>query len=341
MTGPRSRWWKFYTTLIRDKAHYTDAQFRALITAISLGEEHQPYGELPKLPALRSLIGSDNVDFLVEEGDLDVGGDRPKIVGRDVYQAPVDRTATERQRRHRDAVTNTVDNDVDNGPNALVTRDMTVTGALASNSLSTSMSNDGATEDESLGAGAHNGDRDALDRWYELTQLRPWGKRSGVWLRELQDTHGLVHVVAALEVEAAASKSDPKDLLSRTAARLERQKARVDAAVAREPKRLTGVTAEIADAIRAREAAGSPETPPARSNGTNGHGPLASTVAAVVGSVQGDRASAREDVGTVDSQRPTRGPSSISGVANAVRPAASRSPEHTEAPTDGAKKEIV
>ena len=81
-------------------------------------------------------------------------------------------------------------------------------------------------------AGAREEDRDSRDRFYELTLLRPWGKRSGSWLAEMEDEHGVDRTVAALDEEFAA-KPDSKDLLSRVAARLDREKARASERKAR------------------------------------------------------------------------------------------------------------
>lgn len=62
-------------------------------------------------------------------------------------------------------------------------------------------------------------DRDSLDRFYELTMLRPWGKNSGKWLRDLQDGYGVDAVVDALDEEYRQGV-DNATLISRAEARL-------------------------------------------------------------------------------------------------------------------------
>lgn len=71
------------------------------------------------------------------------------------------------------------------------------------------------------GAGLPGDDRDALDRYYELTMARPWGRESGRWLTRLQDDFGVERVVAALDAEWSA-QPEIATLLSRVEARLAR-----------------------------------------------------------------------------------------------------------------------
>lgn len=62
---------------------------------------------------------------------------------------------------------------------------------------------------------------DLLDRFHELTLLRPWGRASGRWLRDLQDGYGLDAAVTAMDAEHRADP-DASTLISRTEARLAR-----------------------------------------------------------------------------------------------------------------------
>lgn len=305
---PRSRWWRCYTTLPRDKRDYTDAQFRAFITAISIGEELPPYGVLPKLSALRAELGSENVDFLVAQGDIDVSGELPVIAGRDVYQAPPDRTAAERQARHRQRSKEAavgVDNDVDSVTSRPVT-------PLRNGSPlpSISISNVEPTEKKN---GVSDGDFDALDRYYELTMNRPWGRRAGEWLAELIEAHGDVNVAAALEVEHKADSS-MQTLLGRVTARLAKQADRVEKAAAKERKlHVDPVREQYRRAIEERYGPDDTQEPP---TGTVEEGRAAwaalkaqmnggsTTVLKSVAGGRGDSAPA--DVGTPGSAGPTR-----------------------------------
>lgn len=63
--------------------------------------------------------------------------------------------------------------------------------------------------------------RDSLDRYYELTQYRPWGQWSGDALLGMERDFGVDHVISALDAEHAAGTAR-NDLLKKTAARLAR-----------------------------------------------------------------------------------------------------------------------
>lgn len=89
---------------------------------------------------------------------------------------------------------------------------------------------------------------DSLDRFYEITMLRPWGKPSGRWLREIEANYGGPEpVIAALNDEIERDRN-PQDLIGRVEARLakaadrKRQEVARVARVARPP----GVSPEVA-----------------------------------------------------------------------------------------------
>lgn len=60
---------------------------------------------------------------------------------------------------------------------------------------------------------------DLLDRFHELTLLRPWGRSSGRWLRDIEANYGLGPSVEAMDAEHKANP-EPNTLISRTEARL-------------------------------------------------------------------------------------------------------------------------
>lgn len=68
-----------------------------------------------------------------------------------------------------------------------------------------------------------NDEHDALDRYYELTMSRPWGRKSGEWLKAMQSEFGTPTTIAALEIEAVADV-DRRSLLTRVEARLSRDR---------------------------------------------------------------------------------------------------------------------
>lgn len=242
-------WMKLYGDVVDRKAHYSDAQFRGLIEAWAWALRGTPRGSLPGRRAVAARLGQDVVDFLFSEGDLAEDGEAVVIVGWSDYQAPVDRTNAVRQERHRQRA-----RIVDNGSNG-VTNGVSVTAAATSTSIS--------TENEEKNGGVYpdgGDDRDALDRYFELTGVRPWGRRPGEWLTELQETHGVVNVTAALEVEARSG--DQKTLLGRVAARLERQAERVAQQAARTAEKARRAPSPEDMAMRAALAATGRYEPP-------------------------------------------------------------------------------
>ena len=279
-------WLKLYADVTDRKAHYTDRQFRTLIEIFVHGLRGNPRGTLPSRAALAARYGVDEIDFLFDQGDIHIVDGTVSIVGWNSYQAHV--LSTSRVQKVRGNAVET------SSP-----RSETVTSRFAATSTSTSIDSENGERkngaSDSLATSYPSGDRDALDAFYELTRIRPWGRRPGEWLGELQEAHGVPNVIAALEVESRSGSA--KDLISRVAARLEAQKHRVEKAAAKErrsaPK--TGLQAEIAAAVAARYGDDDVTVEPDEEAGRklreklNGGGAtgLASAVAGVVRSVPG------------------------------------------------------
>jgi hypothetical protein len=249
---PRSElgpWGKLYASLEEDTAHYSDRQFRALVGIVCRAIRGR--GELPKLRPLQALYGSDEVGFLVDEGRLVAFGDgKVEVVGWATYQAPIDRTNVQRQRAFRERQ-KAVIHGGDNGAEPL-RNGVTVTDAATSTSTSLD-SDDEPTKNVATASGypIPDSDRDALDRYFELTGNRPWDRNVGAWLRELQAAHGDVNVAAALEVEFR-EKPEQRTLVGRVQARLERQADRVRQAKAKEPPKVDPLQAQIRAAMEER-----------------------------------------------------------------------------------------
>jgi hypothetical protein len=91
---------------------------------------------------------------------------------------------------------------------------------------------EGTENDVEGGAG---GDRDALDRYHELTLYRPWGQWSGDKLRGAIADYGDTAVVTALD-EAYAADPDKRNLLDRALATLARNAERTKREAAQRPK---------------------------------------------------------------------------------------------------------
>jgi len=214
-------WFKVYGDVVDRKVHYTDAQFRAFIEALAWGVRNSPRGMLPSRRAVIGKLGQDAADFLFSEGDLAEQADGSiEIVGWSTYQSGV--LSTERKSPKENGAER-VDNSSRTVPEPFT--NTAEHGSLPSTSISIS------TEKEN-GAVAVNGDeRDSLDRFYELTQVRPWGGKSGSWLRDLEDRHGIINVIAALEVEAKVGTEN--GLLGRVSARLAKQAERMEQATVR------------------------------------------------------------------------------------------------------------
>lgn len=323
---PRSElgpWGKLYASLADDAAHFTDRQFRAYVETLCVAIRGR--GELPKLRPLRARMGAAEIDFLVEEGRLSVDEHNAvTVTGWQRYNAPVDRTNATRQARFRERHAQFVDT-VDNG--VTVTRVPTSTSSNVENDEE----KNGASDAPDV---ARPTDFDALDRYHELTGLRPWGGRSGAWLRELQAKHGIPNTIAALEVEHRDHPGD-RSLLSNVAARLERQADRVAEAKRKEPKPVDPVQAQMRAALAARERSESGDPPvgdPAAGRRAFGAlrgnlGPL-TPAAAVVSSPQ--NGSSRRSDPTARVLTAGEG----SDTASAARPAASRVEANSFAPRD-------
>ena len=297
-------WMKLYVSALDTKAHYTDRQFRALIETWMMAVRQPVRGVFPNSSGLARRVGADEVDFMIEQGDLIVAPDGSVSVNRwSDYQSGV--LSTERTRTHKaggepvDNSSGTVPEHVGNTP--------LVRARDALSPLPSREDVDTTNEEERPSA---SDDRDAADRFYELTLIRPWGKRSGSWLGELQEQHGLVNVTAALEVEHRENPNG-RDLLSRVAARLERQAERVAKAKRSEPKPVDPVQAQLREALEARDRGEAPPPDPVADpeavaagraawaalrstlpgrHETNGHGRrkgLVEPVGAVLGSVSG------------------------------------------------------
>lgn len=296
-------WLKLYGDIIDRKGHYTDRQFHALIEVLVLALRSTPRGTLPPRPSLEARLGVDEVAFLFTQRDLQIIGETVSVCGWDVYQSGV--LSTSRVQKSRSERVETVPE-----------RDETVS---ESSPLPLPLSSTKTDERIESGADASypdpDSDRDSLDRYMELTGSRLWGKPAGRWLKDLEATHGLTHIVAALEVE---HKADPntKDLIGRVEGRLLKQADRVASATRSKPRTLSPLQAEIRAGIVERYGEG--ET-------------------VVLGSVKNGQAQALTDVGTAGSTSPTRGPErgTPSPGAPAVRPS-SRGP-FTEASTDEAE----
>lgn len=95
---------------------------------------------------------------------------------------------------------------------------------------------------------------DSLDRFYELTLLRPWGKPSGRWLREIEDNYGGAEIVRKMLDSEFTRDQNARDLINRVEARLAREADRKRTEKAKQSRKSpdrNGVDPEVA----ARQAA--------------------------------------------------------------------------------------
>lgn len=242
-------WGKLFASIVERKAHYSDRQFRVFVECLCMAIRSR--GELASRKALEARLGEAEIAFLFDEGDLHERRGVTTVHRWEVYQAPQDRTNAERQARfriRRKKASAPVGERVDNGSNG-------VSAPLVPTSTSTSresLPNESSTSEpahESFYPEA-DGERDSLDRFYELTAIRPWGRNVGRWLRELEATHGLVHVLAALEVEAKLGVNEK--LVGRVATRLAKQADRAVAARKAESRPVDPLQEQIRAAIGAR-----------------------------------------------------------------------------------------
>jgi hypothetical protein len=329
---------------IVEKTHYTLEQRGAWLTAWCMAGLRPGRDGSVKLKPLRSAVGEALLDFLLEEGDLVRTGDPELLMFRNFEWAnePMERNRRnvaayrDRQRSGGNGV------DSSPSPDSNLTRDVL--------SQSQSVSTSGTKNGENPVAPAHEAD-DPIWIFYMTTNEYPNTPKMKRWITDTASRGPSARdfgVVFPGEWTASGYKADVA--LRSTAAKLSAMTDRADAAKAAEPKPVDPLIAEIGASLRS--SGHYEDTGPAvdleagrklRESFGNGNGKgLAAAAAAVIGSPRGDRAvpsTTRQDAGTSDSPTPARTVPPISGGDDAVRPAASRSPNE-KAPTDGASQEI-
>lgn len=214
-------WLKLYADIVDRKAHYDDRQFRAFIELLAMAERLK--GLLPPQRALAARFGAEVIDFLVAEGDLVTTDDGMTPAHWEKYQAH-DRTAAERQRRHRELV-------------RAGNRDSTVTSRVTVTkvpSASASASDVDTTNEEERPSASDfaptpqvDHTQDALDSYWLVAGRYPTG-RVKHWLEDLIDKYGDRAVSRNLGV--AAAQGGPDRLLSRAADLLARDAAKAEQA---------------------------------------------------------------------------------------------------------------
>jgi hypothetical protein len=331
--SPLGTWIKVYVSALDTKAHYSDAQFRALVE-IWMHAARQPVrGVFTHRSAIDRKVGSDNVDFLIEQGDIELLPNSSVAVHKWAdYQSGV--LSTERGSRSEKPGGERVDNSSATAPeqfaNSSLTRARDALSPLPSKNVDVE---NGVEPVAGASYPVEGSDEDALDRYYALTGSRPWGKRVGEWIGELQAKHGLTHVVAALEVEAAGGR---EKLIERVAVRLERQADRVAKAEARKPKPVDPLIAEQRAAYADRygpETADLPVGDPAAGRAAfealrgsfGARGGLPVGVGSVLPSRKNGQGQPLMDAGMSGSTAPARGPErgTPSPRSSAVRPSSS------------------
>lgn len=112
MKRPRGRWAKWYASVLIDKRHYPDAEFRAFASLIARAADVGPIWRTRQEvvdfldAAVVGSTGAELVAFLIAQDDLHVrrGGTVELMGFAELHRQPVDATAADRQRRHRQAV---------------------------------------------------------------------------------------------------------------------------------------------------------------------------------------------------------------------------------------------
>lgn len=97
--SPLGPWLKLYVSVIDTKAHYSDAAFRALIETWAFAVRQPTRGQFVNRSALDRRVGRENVDYLIDQGDLEVADDGSVSLHRwDEYQSGVLSTGRGAQR---------------------------------------------------------------------------------------------------------------------------------------------------------------------------------------------------------------------------------------------------
>lgn len=106
----KGRWAKWFASVVVDKGHYDDAQFRAFASLVAEAASAGPVWKSREVVIAfldRNVVGSTGPElfaFLAGQGDIKVRrGGRVELVGfAKLHAAPVDRTGAARQARYRD-----------------------------------------------------------------------------------------------------------------------------------------------------------------------------------------------------------------------------------------------
>lgn len=166
----------------------------------------------PLAAPLPATARKSSVKALLEAGLIDVTGGRYRIHGLDA----------EREKRAAKARASADKRWSDGSASGMRTHSERNANAQQVHSDSNARASVSVSDKEEIEEPARADDRDAQDRFYELTSWRPWGNFSGEQLRAASRDYGDPIVTSALEAEYG--KDGTRDtLLKRTLARLARE----------------------------------------------------------------------------------------------------------------------
>jgi hypothetical protein len=320
--SPLGPWMKVYVSCLDTKAHYSDEQFRALIETWMHAVRQPVRGLFPNRSALDRKVGRANVDFLIEQGDVELRDDGSVIPHRwDEYQSgvlstgrgasPVESSPTVREQF----------------PNGSLTyaRDAGLPSTLSSSSETT---NEEETTAVDARENAFDSD-DPIDAFYLVTaQFPPEGGKLRSWISDVASKgpsrrdFGIV-----LRDEWAKNGMKVPDTLRATEARLSKMGERARQAEGAERRRRANRSVFETPFMREfREAVAANYDKPQNGNGLT-------AVGDVVASLNGGQGLPLTDVGTPGSTGPTRDPGRSSPSSpEAVRPSSSGPPELPDGP---------
>lgn len=178
--SPLGPWLKLYVTALDTKAHYTDSQFRALVETWMHALRQPVRGQFANRSALDRKVGSDNVDFLLRQGDLELLANSSVIVHKwTEYQAGV--LSTERGSRSNVNGSDPVENSSATAPEQFANSSLT---RARDAGLSSTLYEEETTVDGNERIDARD-PNDPLDVFYEVTNDFPNAPKLKRWIADV------------------------------------------------------------------------------------------------------------------------------------------------------------
>lgn len=237
--SPLGPWVKVYVSVLDTKAHYSDAQFRALVEVWTHSVRQTVRGQFANRSVLDRWVGREVVDFLISQGDLDVLHDGVVRAHRwGEYQSGVLSTG------RGELLPNSSGTVPEQSENSSLTR--------ARDALYTLPSKVVTTEDEGRSE-SREGDfdeNDPLEGFYLVTNRYPTAPNLKRWIRDVASTGpSALDFYVTLKAEFPKAHGDVSEALMATKAKLGQMADRAAASKRSEPKKIDPLREQMKAAI--------------------------------------------------------------------------------------------